>query len=203
AGQARRVGGGDLTSAAPGEGATSQGAVWKPPTPAPRLPLPVLFVVADNGYAISVRSTDQHPAPISEMVRGIRGLHVVKMDGREYFEVRRKGANAVAHVRAGAGPCLVHALVTRPYSHSLSDDQKKYRIAEELDDEREHDPITVLEQHLIAAGVITPADAEQIRAEAKDIVRAVAEEALASARPAPESAVEHVCAPLPVTDDPG
>ena len=52
----------------------------------------------------------RHPAPISEMVRGIRGLHVVKMDGRDYFEVRRKGANAIAHVRAGAGPCLVHAL---------------------------------------------------------------------------------------------
>src|SRR5262245_56176351 len=137
------------------------------------------------------------------MVRGIRGLHVVKMDGREYFEVRRKGANAIAHVRAGAGPCLVHALVTRPYSHSLSDDQKKYRIAEELDDEREHDPITVLEQHLIEAGVLTPSGAEQIRAEAKEIVRAASEEALASPRPTRESAVEHVCAALPVIDDPG
>ena len=77
----------------------------------------------------------RHPAPISEMVRGIRGLRVVKMDGRDYFEVRRKGADAIAHVRAGAGPCLVHAFVTRPYSHSLSDDQKKYRGADELADE--------------------------------------------------------------------
>jgi len=195
--------GDELTYVSLGEGATSEGEFWESLNTATRLHLPVLFVVADNGYAISVRSTDQHPAPISEMVRGIRGLHVVKMDGREYFEVRRKGANAIAHVRAGAGPCLVHALVTRPYSHSLSDDQKKYRIAEELDDEREHDPITVLEQHLIAAGVLTPSDAEQIRAEAKDVVRAAAEEALASARPAPESAIEHVFAALPVTDDPG
>jgi 2-oxoisovalerate dehydrogenase E1 component len=195
--------GDELTYVSLGEGATSEGEFWESLNTATRLHLPVLFVVADNGYAISVRSTDQHPAPISEMVRGIRGLHVVKMDGREYFEVRRKGANAVAHVRAGAGPCLVHALVTRPYSHSLSDDQKKYRIAEELDDEREHDPITVLEQHLIAAGVLTPADAEQIRAEAKDVVRAAAEEALASARPAPESAIEHVFAPPTVIDDPG
>src|SRR5205823_9511020 len=122
------------------------------------------------GYAISVRSTDQAPAPISEMVRGIRGLHVVKMDGRDYFEVRRKGANAIAHVRAGAGPCLVHALVTRPYSHSLSDDQKKYRIAEELADEREHDPIPVLEQQLIAAGALTPDRAEQMRVDAREVV---------------------------------
>jgi 2-oxoisovalerate dehydrogenase E1 component len=195
--------GDEVTYVSLGEGATSEGEFWESLNTATRLHLPVLFVVADNGYAISVRSTDQHPAPISEMVRGIRGLHVVKMDGREYFEVRRKGANAIAHVRAGAGPCLVHALVTRPYSHSLSDDQKKYRIAEELDDEREHDPITVLEQHLIAAGVLTPAAAEQIRAEAKDVVRSAAEEALACARPEPQSAVEHVYAPLPFTDDPG
>jgi 2-oxoisovalerate dehydrogenase E1 component len=160
-------------------------------------------VVADNGYAISVRSTDQHPAPISEMVRGIRGLHVVKMDGRDYFEVRRKGANAIAHVRAGAGPCLVHALVTRPYSHSLSDDQKKYRVPEELDDERDHDPITVLEQRLLAAGALSAEAAELMRAEARETVRAAAEAALESPRPAPASVVDHVIGPLPVRDDPG
>ena len=183
-----------------GEGATSEGEFWESLNTATRLHLPVLFVVADNGYAISVRSTDQHPAPISEMVRGIRGLHVVKMDGRDYFEVRRKGANAIAHVRAGAGPCLVHALVTRPYSHSLSDDQKKYRVAEELDDEREHDPITVLEQRLIAAGALTPEAAEQMRAEAKETVRAAADAALAlAAARAGSRSSSTSSAPLPVT----
>src|SRR5947199_4779198 len=112
--------GDEVTYVSLGEGATSEGEFWESLNTATRLHLPVLFVVADNGYAISVRSTDQHPAPISEMVRGIRGLHVTKMDGRDYFDVRRKGADAVARVRAGAGPVLVHALVTRPYSHSLS-----------------------------------------------------------------------------------
>ena len=87
-----------------GEGATSEGEFWESLNTACRLHLPVLYVVADNGYAISVRSTDQAPAPVSEMVRGIRGLHVVTMDGRDYFEVRRKGADAIARVRAGAGP---------------------------------------------------------------------------------------------------
>ena len=101
--------GDELTYVSLGEGATSEGEFWESLNTACRLHLPVLYVVADNGYAISVRSSDQAPAPISEMVRGIRGLHVVKMDGRDYFEVRRKGANAIAHVRAGAGPCLVHA----------------------------------------------------------------------------------------------
>ena len=195
--------GDEVTYVSLGEGATSEGEFWESLNTATRLHLPVLFVVADNGYAISVRSTDQHPAPISEMVRGIRGLRVVKMDGRDYFEVRRKGANAIAHVRAGAGPCLVHALVTRPYSHSLSDDQKKYRVPEELDDERDHDPITVLEQRLIETGALTTAAAEQMRAEAKETVRAAAEAALESPRPAPASVVDHVLAPPSVVDDPG
>src|SRR5262245_3305556 len=136
------------------------------------------------------------------MVRGIRGLHVVKMDGRDYFEVRRKGANAIAHVRAGAGPTLVHALVTRPYSHSLSDDQKKYRIPEELQDEKEHDPISVLEHKLIELGALTAEDAERLREEAKELVRTAAEEALGAPRPAPESAIEHVYVLPPVQEVP-
>ncbi len=194
--------GDELTYVSLGEGATSEGEFWEALNTATRLHLPVLFVVADNGYAISVRSTDQHPAPISEMVRGIRGLHVVKMDGRDYFEVRRKGANAIAHVRAGAGPCLVHALVTRPYSHSLSDDQKKYRAPEELDDEREHDPVTVLEARLVAMGALTPEIAERMRADAKETVRAAAESVLELARPAPISVVDHVVGAPPVTTEP-
>ncbi|MCU1466767.1 MAG: putative pyruvate dehydrogenase, component [Actinomycetia bacterium] len=192
--------GDELTYVSLGEGATAEGEFWEALNTATRLHLPVLFVVADNGYAISVRSTDQHPAPISEMVRGIRGLRVVKMDGRDYFEVRRKGASAVAHVRAGTGPCLVHALVTRPYSHSLSDDQKKYRVPEELDDEREHDPITALEQRLIAAGVLTPEIAERMRVEAKESVLAAANAVLELPRPTPMSVVDHVVAPLPISE---
>jgi 2-oxoisovalerate dehydrogenase E1 component len=195
--------GDEVTYVSLGEGATSEGEFWESLNTACRLHLPVLYVVADNGYAISVRSTDQHPAPISEMVRGIRGLHVVTMDGTDYFEVRRKGANAIAHVRAGAGPTLIHALVTRPYSHSLSDDQKKYRAPEELEDERERDPIVVLEQQLVERGVLTTEAAEALRAEAKEVVRVAADEALAAPRPAPESVVQHVVGPQAVRDDPG
>ena len=195
--------GDELTYVSLGEGATSEGEFWESLNTACRLHLPVLYVVADNGYAISVRSSDQAPAPISEMVRGIRGLHVVKMDGRDYFEVRHKGANAIAQVRAGAGPCLVHALVTRPYSHSLSDDQKKYRVPAELEDEREHDPIAVLQQQLIDLGQLTEAEADAMREEAREIVRVAADEALAAVRPAPASILREVTGPPPVVDDPG
>src|SRR5258705_13692937 len=145
--------GDELTYVSLGDGATSEGEFWESLNPACRLGLPVLYVVADNGYAISVRASDQAPAPVSEMVLGIRGLHVTQVDGRDYFEVRRKGADAIQRVRAGQGPGLVHATVTRPYSHSLSDDQKKYRSPEELADEAEHDPILLLEQALIRCRV--------------------------------------------------
>jgi 2-oxoisovalerate dehydrogenase E1 component len=195
--------GDELTYVSLGEGATSEGEFWESLNTACRLHLPVLFVVADNGYAISVRSTDQAPAPVSEMVRGIRGLHVAKMDGRDYFEVRRKGADAIARVRAGAGPGLIHALVTRPYSHSLSDDQKKYRVAEELAVEAEHDPISVLTRQLIDAGALTSERADAIREEAKATVRSAAEVALAAPRPDPATVTEHVTAPLAVVEDPG
>ena len=191
--------GDEITYVSLGEGATSEGEFWESLNTACRLHLPVLYVVADNGYAISVRASDQAPAPISEMVRGIRGLHVTKLDGRDYFESRMKGASAVARVRAGVGPELIHAEVTRPYSHSLSDDQKKYRPPEELADEQEHDPIRLLEQQLVALGALTPERAQQIRDETHDEVRHAAEVALAAPRPDPRRALEHVTAPIAVT----
>ncbi|HEY3833026.1 MAG TPA: dehydrogenase E1 component subunit alpha/beta [Acidimicrobiia bacterium] len=186
--------GDEITYVSLGDGATSEGEFWESLNTACRLHLPVLYVVADNGYAISVRAADQSPAPISELVRGFRGLHIVKMDGRDYFQVRTKGANAVAHARAGVGPVLVHATVTRPYSHSLSDDQKKYRTHDELDDEQVHDPIVLLERRLVRRGALTKQDCERMREETRDEVRAAAERALAAPRPDPSSALDHVLA---------
>jgi 2-oxoisovalerate dehydrogenase E1 component len=194
--------GDEITYVSLGEGATSEGEFWESLNSACRLHLPVLYVVADNGYAISVRSSDQMPAPISEMVVGIRGLHIVRMDGRDYFEVRNKGADAIAHARAGIGPVLIHATVTRPYAHSLSDDQKKYRGPDELLDETEHDPITLMERALVAAGVIDSAGIDAMREEARDEVRVAAEAALAAPRPDPVTVLDHVLGPPPVVDEP-
>jgi 2-oxoisovalerate dehydrogenase E1 component len=154
-------------------------------------------VVADNGYAISVPAVDQHPAPIAELVRGFRGLQIYKLDGRDYFAVRKTGARAISHVRAGVGPSLIHAIVTRPYSHSAADTQSKYRSAEELADEAEHDPILQLERELVGAGVLTPDQVAGLREEARQIVAAAAKEALAARRPDPATVTDHVVA-LPV-----
>jgi 2-oxoisovalerate dehydrogenase E1 component len=194
--------GDEITYVSLGEGATSEGEFWESLNTACRLHLPVLYVVADNGYAISVRSSDQMPAPISEMVAGIRGLHIVRMDGRDYFEVRVKGADAIAHARAGIGPVLLHATVTRPYAHSLSDDQKKYRGPDELRDETEHDPLSLMERALVTAGAIDSAGIDAMKEQARAEVRAAAEVALAAPRPDPRTVLDHRFGPPAVVDEP-
>ncbi|HUP85731.1 MAG TPA: dehydrogenase E1 component subunit alpha/beta [Acidimicrobiales bacterium] len=184
--------GDELTYVSLGEGATSEGEFWESLNSACRLHLPVLFLVADNGYAISVRAEDQSPAPISEMVRGFRGLAITKFDGRDYFTSRTEGARAIARVRAGEGPGLIHAKVTRPYSHSAADTQSKYRPEEELLDEVEHDPIHLLEEELVQGDVLTREQVDEIHAEAKELVNAASREAMAGARPDPSKVLEHV-----------
>ncbi|HZU80161.1 MAG TPA: dehydrogenase E1 component subunit alpha/beta, partial [Acidimicrobiales bacterium] len=198
--------GDEVTYVSLGEGATSEGEFWESLNSACRLHLPVLFLVADNGYAISVRSEDQAPAPVSELVHGFRGLAITKMNGWDYAACRLKGARAVARVRAGEGPGLVHAKVTRPYSHSSADAQSKYRDAAELAEEARHDPIDVLERELVRAGILDPEEAAAIRAEAKAAAAAAADAALAAPRPDPATVTEHVLheqwRPLPVAARP-
>ena len=194
--------GDEITYVSLGEGACMEGEFWESLNTACRLHLPVLYVVPDNGYAISVRTEDQACAPLSEQVQGFRGLAVHRVDGRDYFESRAVGARAIARVRAGEGPGLIHATVTRPYSHSAADTQAKYRSTAELADEASHDPILLLEAELVAAGVLTPDDVERLRAEAFDVVAAAAKEALAGPRPDPASVLRDVVA-IPELPDTG
>jgi 2-oxoisovalerate dehydrogenase E1 component len=152
----------------------------------------VLYLVADNGFAISVRSSDQTPAPINELVRGFRGLAVTQVEGWDYASCRSKGAKAIARVRAGEGPGLIHARVTRPYSHSSADAQTKYRDPDELADEKIHDPIDVFENDLIEAGILDADAAKAIREAARAEAALAADEALAAARPDPLSVKDNV-----------
>ncbi len=184
--------GDEITYVSLGEGATSEGEFWESLNSACRLHLPVLFVVADNGYAISVRAADQAPAPVSELVHGFRGLAVTKVNGWDYGACRTKGARAIARVRAGEGPGLIHAKVTRPYSHSSADSQAKYRDAAELAAEAAHDPITTYRKALVSAGVLDQEQAGAIEADAKREAAAAAEEALASRRPDPSTVTDNV-----------
>ncbi len=184
--------GDEITYVSLGEGTTSEGEFWESLNSACKLHLPVLYLIADNGFAISVRSSDQTPAPINELVRGFRGLAVTQVEGWDYASCRSKGARAVARVRAGEGPGLIHARVTRPYSHSSADAQTKYRGSDELADEKVHDPIDVFESDLIEAGIIDADAAAAIRAAAREEAAFAAEEALAAARPDPATVTHNV-----------
>ena len=193
--------GDELTYVSLGEGACSEGEFWESLNTACNLHLPLLYVVPDNGFAISVPSTDQQPAPVADLVAGFRGLDIHRLDGTDYFGVRRAVKPIIERIRAGTGPALLHCDVVRPYSHSAADTQAKYRSAEELADEARRDPLVIMEQALIDRGVVTPQQAAELRAQAKEIVAKAAAEALAAARPDPARVTEHVYV-LPSLPDP-
>ena len=194
--------GDELTYVSLGEGACSEGEFWESLNTACNLHLPVLYVVPDNGFAISVPASDQAPAPVAELVQGFRGLEIHRLDGTDYFAVRDDARSIIEHVRAGVGPALIHADVVRPYSHSAADTQSKYRSVEELAEEGRHDPIDRFEADLIRGGVLSAREAAALRLRARETVADAASEALAAARPDARSVTTQVVA-LPDLADPG
>jgi 2-oxoisovalerate dehydrogenase E1 component len=182
----------ELTYVSLGEGATSEGEFWESLNTACRLKLPVLFLVEDNGWAISVSASDQSPGPISEIVQGFPGLAIHKVDGTDYFACRALAAAATARMRAGEGPCLIHASVTRPYSHSSQDSQSKYRSPEDLAEEAARDPLLRFERELVEGEVLTRAAALEIREQARAAVATLAQEVIGAARPDPSTVTDHL-----------
>ncbi|MGA8297382.1 MAG: dehydrogenase E1 component subunit alpha/beta [Acidimicrobiales bacterium] len=175
-----------------GDGATSEGEFWESLNTACRLRLPVVYVVEDNGYAISVPVADQSPGPISELVSGFPDLEVVRVEGCDYFEVREKGAQAIDRVRAGEGPALIHGKVIRLGSHSSSDNQAKYRDRHAIELDLEGDPIRRFRDELITAGILSPALDERIRAEVHALVAEAGQEAVAADKPDPKTVMEQL-----------
>ena len=109
--------------------------------------LPILYLVEDNGYAISVPVDVQTPAATSRAcVDGFPGLRIFRCDGTDYLASYRTLREAVTHVRDRKGPALVHATVTRPYSHSFSDDEKLYKTPGEREAEARRDPLVRMRQ---------------------------------------------------------
>jgi 2-oxoisovalerate dehydrogenase E1 component len=191
----------EVTYVSLGDGATSEGEFWESLNTACRLRLPVVYLIEDNGWAISVPSSDQSPGPISELVSSFPGLHVVKVNGCDYFSSRSVGAEAVARARRGEGPSLIHATVTRPFSHSSSDTQARYRNADDIAEEESRDPIALFEEELLAAGILTPSDVERIHGEVHEMVLEAATRALGAARPDPKTVTDHLYA-YPRIDEP-
>ncbi|PYR64239.1 MAG: dehydrogenase [Acidobacteria bacterium] len=161
-----------------GEGATSEGEFWEAINTTCTKRLPVLFLVEDNGYAISVPVEVQTPGgDISRLVRSFPGLHVDSIDGTDFLASYRSLREATAYVRARKGPAFVHARVTRPYSHSLSDDEKLYKPSAEREAEARRDPIGRFAEFLRTNGLATDDD---LKAMAADVEREVNDAAVAA-----------------------
>jgi 2-oxoisovalerate dehydrogenase E1 component len=180
----------EITYVSLGEGATSEGEFWEALNTACTKLLPVLFLIEDNGYAISVPVEVQTAGgDISRLVRGFPGLHVDSIDGTDFFASLEAMRDAAAYVRARKGPAFVHARVIRPYSHSLSDDEKLYKPAAEREAEARRDPIARFVAFLKQNGLVTDDELAKIAAEVEGEINEAARMALAAPKP-PKSSAE-------------
>ena len=179
-----------------GDGTTSQGEFWEALNTASNLKLPVLFLVEDNGYAISVPVEVQTAGgDVSRLVAGFPDLYLQKCDGTDPVESLETLKRAVEYCRARRGPALVHAKVIRPYSHSLSDDEKLYRPDEERTTDAERDPVKRFGALLIEEGFLTQEELQKLKDEVDAEVNEAADLALQSPQPAPETATAFVYSP--------
>ncbi|HKC57053.1 MAG TPA: dehydrogenase E1 component subunit alpha/beta [Vicinamibacterales bacterium] len=179
-----------------GEGSTSEGEFWESLNTACVRSLPVLYLVEDNGYAISTPVEVQTPGgDLSRVVESFPGLKVFRCDGTDYLASDDTMRDAVAHVRARKGPALVHARVVRPYSHSLSDDEKLYKTKEERDAEARRDPIVRLRDLILAEALASGEELARLLGDVEREVNAAADQALAAPKPEPDTATLYVFSP--------
>ncbi|MEO5825152.1 MAG: thiamine pyrophosphate-dependent enzyme [Gemmatimonadales bacterium] len=179
-----------------GEGTTSEGEFWEALNSASNLKLPVVFLVEDNGYAISVPvEVNTAGGSISKLVRGFPDMLVLEVDGCDPLASYDALMKAHDHCRLRKGPALVHAKVIRPYSHSLSDDEVHYRTSAEREADAARDPLVTFPRYLLDQGVATEAELEMVRDQADDEVNVATDVALASPQPALDTIHDFVYSP--------
>lgn len=179
-----------------GDGTTSQGEFWEALNTASVNRLPVMIVVEDNGYAISVPVDVQTPGgSISRVLRDYPGLTVFEVDGCDILEAYRVMGEATAHVRSGGGPVLVHAHVVRPYSHSLSDDERLYKPQALRDREALRDPLVQTASLLREQYAVTSEELDRIEAEVVAEINEAADRALGSVQPKPGTWAVNIYSP--------
>ncbi|MEN8145967.1 MAG: thiamine pyrophosphate-dependent enzyme, partial [Gemmatimonadota bacterium] len=179
-----------------GDGTTSEGEFWESLNTACNLKLPVVYIVEDNKYAISVPVEVNTPGgSISGVVESFPNLFIREVDGTDPVASFGVMQEAVAHCRARRGPALVHAHVVRPYSHSMSDDEKMYRPPAEREIDAEKDPLTTFAAALIQSGLATAEDLEAMETAVAEEIAAAAESAEARPQPDPSTIYDHVYSP--------
>ena len=179
-----------------GDGTTSEGEFWEALNTATNLKLPVVFLVEDNGYAISVPvEVNTAGGSISRLLTGFPGLFIQEVDGCDVLASYDVLMKAVDYARARKGPALVHAKVIRPYSHSLSDDEIQYRPTSERQADAERDPLNRFPKHLLDQGIATQGELDQILKEVTEEVQVAADSALASPQPGTDTIYNYVYSP--------
>ncbi len=171
-----------------GDGTTSEGEFWESLNTASNLKLPVLYLIEDNEYAISVPvEVGTAGGNISKLVKGFPNFHFAEIDGTDPLVSYAALKTAVDYIRSGEGPAFVHGHVIRPYSHSLSDDEKLYRPESERKQEVERDPITRFQLFLIREGILDEQGIDNLEKDADAEIQDAADRAVAAALPAPDS----------------
>jgi 2-oxoisovalerate dehydrogenase E1 component len=179
-----------------GDGTTSEGEFWESLNTASNLKLPVVYLVEDNGYAISVPvEVNTAGGSVSALVRSFPNFHIEEVDGCDLLASHAAMSRAVEYARKRKGPALVHAKVIRPYSHSLSDDETMYRPPEERDADAARDPVTQFPKWLVAQGHATEADVRRIQEEVDAEVQAATDDALAQPQPGADTVYHGVYSP--------
>ncbi len=185
---------GQVAMTSMGEGSSNQGDVHEGLNFAAIHKLPFIFVVENNGYAISVPAARQVSVPdVASRAAGY-GIPGVVVDGSDVLACYAAARDAVARARAGEGPTLIEAKVTRLTGHSSDDQQTKYRSEEELALEKTHDVLPVFQAQLRDAGVLTDEIEERLAAEIKALVHDATEFAEAEPDPDPSTAMRYVYA---------
>jgi 2-oxoisovalerate dehydrogenase E1 component len=178
-----------------GEGTTSQGEFHEAVNWASREKLPVLFVIQNNKYAISVHVSNQtggKDSSIAEMMEGFHNLHRARIDGTDFFQSYEKIQEAIEYIKSGKGPALIEADVVRLESHSSSDDQKKYRDKKELEEDLKNDPIEKFAQILIQKGLLNQTEYDELKKTVNDEVSEASDKAINSADPHTGEAEKYV-----------
>ncbi len=176
-----------------GEGSTSQGEFWESLNTASNEKLPVLYVVEDNGYAISTPVEANTPGGnISRLVANFPNFHFSEVDGTDPIASFQAMVEAVAYCRAGKGPALVHGHVVRPYSHSLSDDERLYRPASEIEADALRDPISRMQMWLLREGILDADAINRLERQVDEEVQRAADKAVMAKLPTPDTILRHV-----------
>ncbi|MCZ6515314.1 MAG: dehydrogenase E1 component subunit alpha/beta [Acidobacteria bacterium] len=188
--------GDDISYVSLGDGATSEGEFWEALNAACLGKLALLFVVQDNGWAISVPVEHQTSGgSISQAIQAFPGLTLQEFDGTDFLESYRATGEAVEHLRAGRGPVLLHAHTTRPFSHSNSDDERHYKPEHIRKEEAERDALAKWKAHLLREQIATEKEIQTIEASVHQEIQSATDEALAAEPPQPEKVRLHVYSP--------